>query len=59
MTAKLDASDDLASDNFASVYLTKRAKLSILMVSKGNLFLQNALNLDPRTQLVRTEIRAR
>ena len=55
VTAKLDVADDLASDNSASVYLTKRAKLSILMVSKGNLFLQNALNLDPRTQLVRTE----
>ena len=55
VTAKLDVSDDLQSDNFASVYLTKRARLSILMVSRGNVFLQNALNLDPRTQLVRTE----
>lgn len=56
VTAKLDISDDLIADNAASVYLKKRAKLSILMVSKGNIFLQNALNLDPRTQLVRTEI---
>lgn len=55
VTAKLDISDDLAADNSASVYLTKRRKLSILMVSKGNIFLQNALNLDPRTQLVRSE----
>lgn len=55
VTAKLDISDDLQADNFASVYLSKRGKLSILMVSKGNIFLQNALNLDPRTQLVRTE----
>ena len=56
VTAKLDISDDLAADNSASVYLKKRAKLSILMVSKGNIFLQNALNLDPRTQLVRAEV---
>jgi len=56
ITAKLDISDDLQADNSASVYLTKRGKLSILMVSKGNIFLQNALNLDPRTQLVRTEV---
>ena len=55
VTAKLDISDDLAADNAASVYLKRRAKLSILMVSKGNIFLQNALNLDPRTQLVRAE----
>lgn len=56
VTAKLDISDDLTADNAASVYLKKRAKLSILMVSKGNIFLQNALNLDPRTQLVRSEV---
>lgn len=56
VTAKLDISDDLVADNSASVYLKKRAKLSILMVSKGNIFLQNALNLDPRTELVRTEV---
>lgn len=56
ITAKLDIKDDLEPDNSASVYLAKRRKLSILMVSKGNIFLQNALNLDPRTQLVRTEV---
>lgn len=55
VTAKLDIKDDLAADNTGSVYLAKRRKLNILMVSKGNLFLQNALNLDPRTDVVRAE----
>lgn len=55
VTAKLDIKDDLAADNTGSVYLAKRRKLSILMVSKGNLFLQNALNLDPRTDVVRAD----
>ncbi|MCX6344330.1 MAG: BatA and WFA domain-containing protein [Armatimonadetes bacterium] len=55
VTAKLDIEDDLIADNSGSVYLAKRGKLSVLMVSKGNLFLQNALNLDPRTQLIRSE----
>lgn len=55
VTAKLDLSDDLATDNFGSVYLSKPRKLSVLMVSKGNLFLQNALNLDQRVQLSRVD----
>ena len=55
VTAQLDIADDLAADNSATIYLTGRRKLSILMVSKGNIFLENALNLDPRTRLVRTD----
>jgi hypothetical protein len=55
VTAKLDIKDDLHSDDVASVYLNGRRKLSVLMVSKGDIFLQNALNLDTRTQLVTTD----
>lgn len=55
VTAKLDISDDLAADNTGTVYLTRRRGISVLMVSKGNIFLQNALALDPRTQLTRTD----
>lgn len=55
ITAKLDINDDLSVDNQGSVYLAERRKLSVLMISKGNVFLQNALNLDPRTQLSRSD----
>ncbi len=55
VTAKLDVKDDLAVDNSGSVYLTKPRKISVLMVSKGNIFLQNALNLDPRTSVTKAE----
>ncbi len=55
VTAKLDIADDLAADNTGTVYLTRRRAISVLMVSKGNIFLQNALALDPRTQLTRTD----
>lgn len=55
VTAKLDVKDDLAVDNSGSVYLTKPRKISVLLVSKGNIFLQNALNLDPRTSVTKAE----
>lgn len=55
ITAKLGITDDLAADDTGWVYLAKRRKINVLMVSAGNIFLQNALNLDPRTQLVRTD----
>lgn len=55
VTAKLDVKDDLAVDNSGSVYLTKPRKISVLMVSTGNIFLQNALNLDPRTAVTKSD----
>lgn len=55
VTARLDVKDDLAVDNSGSVYLTKPRKISVLMVSKGNIFLQNALNLDPRTSVTKAD----
>lgn len=55
VTAKLDVKDDLAVDNTGSVYLTKPRKISVLMVSTGNIFLQNALNLDPRTSVTKSD----
>lgn len=55
ITAKLDIKDDLAADNMGSVYLEKPHKIAVLLITRGNLFLQNALNLDPRTQLTRTD----
>lgn len=55
VTAKLDVKDDLAVDNTGSVYLTKPRKISVLLVSKGNIFLQNALNLDLRTSVTKAD----
>ena len=53
--AKLDISDDLAVDNVGSVYVSKPKQIDILMISKGNVFLQSALNLDSRIRLVRAD----
>jgi len=55
ITAKLDIKDDLDVDNSGTVYLDKPRKISVLLLSKGNVFLQNAINLDTRTQLVKTD----
>ena len=51
ITAKLDAKDLLQSDNFAATVVDPNSKLSVLLVSKGNPFLERALLLDPRVTL--------
>jgi hypothetical protein len=53
LTVKLNLKDDLQSDNTASVYLTPPKKLSVLLVTKGNMFLERAFNLNPRTEVVK------
>lgn len=53
VTVKLDTKDDLASDNTGHVYLARPKKLSVLLVTKGNIFLEHAFNLDPRTEIVK------
>lgn len=55
VTAKLDIKDDLAADNTGSVYVSGPRKISVLLISKGDIFLQNALNLDPRSQVTKAE----
>jgi hypothetical protein len=55
LTVKLDVNDDLAADNSGVLYLAGQRRIDVLIVSKGNIFLQNALSLDPRTQLTRSE----
>lgn len=47
ITAKLDIQDDLAVDNVASSVLSDNLKSKILLVSKGNYFLERALALNP------------
>ncbi|MGV3616177.1 MAG: vWA domain-containing protein [Fimbriimonas sp.] len=55
--AKLEASDVLKSDNYAVAVATAGATLRVLLVTKGNPFLERALALDPRVTLDRaTEV---
>ena len=52
ITARLDdVHDDLATDNQASLVLPAPRQRKILLVSDGNMFLENGLNLDPDVTL--------
>lgn len=48
--AKLDNHDDLDADNYA-VALQGSSTLNVLLVGKGDLFLERAVSLDPRVVL--------
>lgn len=50
---KLDIKDDLVTDNEAFVALAPRRKVKILLVSKGNLYLERALLTDADTEVDR------
>jgi hypothetical protein len=52
-SVSFDEKDDLASDNIAYAKLEAPRALKVLLLSKGNLFLEKALNVDPNVQLVR------
>lgn len=52
--AKLEATDILKSDNYAVSVASAGASLRVLLVTKGNPFLERALALDPRVTLDRT-----
>ena len=49
--AKLDAPDFLKCDNYAVAVVDPNLALHVLLVTKGNLFLERALSLDPRVTL--------
>jgi Ca-activated chloride channel family protein len=52
ITARLDdIHDDLTTDNQASIVLSPPVKKRVLLVSRGNLFLEQGLNLDPDVTL--------
>jgi Ca-activated chloride channel family protein len=51
MRVHLDLTDDLAADNDAALILKPRKTLKVLLVGPDNLFLQNALQVDPGVQL--------
>src|SRR5215468_4874389 len=55
VSARLQARDDLATDNVAYAVLPPARKMSVLLVSPGNLFLEKVLRTDPQVSLeVRT-----
>jgi len=53
--AKLDAPDYLKSDNYAVAIADPNSALHVLLVTKGDLFLERALSLDPRVTLDKAE----
>ncbi|HLK58874.1 MAG TPA: BatA and WFA domain-containing protein [Chthonomonadaceae bacterium] len=55
MRVKLDLKDDLAADNEAALILKPRKTLKVLVVGKENLFLENALKVDPGVEVSRAE----
>lgn len=54
LRVRLDTRDALACDNTAYAVLHPVRPLRVLLVTKGNLFLETALNLDPRTTVQKT-----
>jgi Ca-activated chloride channel homolog len=55
VTARIAARDDLAVDNVARAVLPPPAKIAVLLVTPGNVFLEQALRADPHVAL---EVRA-
>ncbi len=49
--AHIDLNDDLAADNSGYAYLLARREVTVLLVTPGNVFLQKALEIDPRVQV--------
>ena len=54
MRVKLDVHDDMAADNEAALVLKPRKTLKALLVGRENLFLENALKVDPSVSLDKT-----
>lgn len=53
VTIKLDIKDALAADNTAALVLKPRKELNVLLVSPENIFLENAINVDPSVTVTR------
>lgn len=51
--AKLECDDYLKADNYAATLATKGSALRVLLITRGDLFLERALALDPRVTLDR------
>lgn len=48
---QLDAKDDLAADNHASLVITPRKVIKTLLVTSENVFLENSIKVDPNIEL--------
>lgn len=53
--AKLDAKDLLEADNYGVALANPGASLRVLLIGKGDFFLEKALSLDPRVTLDRAD----
>ncbi|HZO91586.1 MAG TPA: BatA and WFA domain-containing protein [Chthonomonadaceae bacterium] len=51
LRVRLDLKDDLAADNEAALIVKPRKTLRVLLVGKENLFLEDALKVDPSVEL--------
>jgi hypothetical protein len=51
LMASLDAKDEFAADNQASLIILPRKPIRTLLVTGGNLFLEKALQVDPNVEL--------
>jgi uncharacterized membrane protein len=51
VTAKINVSDDLATDNVAYAVIPPPKKIAVALVSPGNLFLEKVLRTDPNVAL--------
>lgn len=55
LEAKLDQNDLLSADNYAVALTDRSASVRVLLVTKGDIFLERALSLDPRVTLDKTD----
>ncbi len=51
LTVKIDAKDDLSIDNQAAMVINPRKSVRTLLVSEGNVFLKNGIEVDPNVTL--------
>jgi len=51
VTARLDVADDLAADNVVHAVIPPPRKVAVLLVSRGNPFLEHELRTDPHVAL--------
>jgi hypothetical protein len=54
LTAELEVEDDLAADNTCYAFAEPPSALSVLVVGPGNLFLEQALLVQPEVEVFRT-----
>jgi hypothetical protein len=56
LRAEIEIEDDLATDNVAYAFAETKGKVSVLLVTPGNLFLEQALLILPEVSVDRTEL---